>query len=86
MPVPKRKHSRKRIRTRQANKGIKMKAIASCQHCQKAIAPHQVCSECGYYKGVKIMVTKAERKTTRLEARANKKTASAEQDNTQQEA
>lgn len=67
MPVPKRKRSRARRDSRFANKGIKVKAIASCGNCQQAVAPHQVCSHCGYYKGVKVMTTKSERGLKRKE-------------------
>lgn len=69
MPVPKRKRSRARRDSRFANKGIKVKALATCAQCKEAVMPHQVCLNCGYYKGRKIMVTKAERGTKRLAAR-----------------
>lgn len=61
MPVPKRKLSRKRRDQRSANKGIKPKAITGCQTCQAPVMPHQICKECGYYKGTKILRTKADR-------------------------
>ena len=69
MPVPKRKVSRARRDTRSANKGLKPKAIASCQTCQAPIAAHRICSECGYYKGVKVLRTKADRKYARAQNR-----------------
>lgn len=61
MPVPKRKTSRARRDKRSSCKGIKPKSITGCQTCQAPIAPHSACQECGYYKGVKILRTKAER-------------------------
>ncbi len=69
MPVPKRKTSKSRRDSRSANKGIKPKAVASCQTCQAAIAAHVVCQECGYYKGVKVLRTKTDRKYGRVQAR-----------------
>jgi large subunit ribosomal protein L32 len=83
MPVPKRKRSRTRRDTRFANKGIKPKQIASCPQCKSPIAPHQVCKECGFYKGVKVISTKVERTVKRAElqqvkAKKAKKTESSE--------
>jgi len=81
MPVPKRKRSRARRDSRFANKGIKVKAIASCLNCKDPIVPHTACQKCGFYKGVKVLVTKADRKVKRLAAKALKtpaKQASAE--------
>lgn len=69
MPVPKRKRSRARRDSRFANKGIKPKALASCKNCNEAQLPHQVCKKCGYYKGVKVLVTKSERLTKRTAAK-----------------
>ena len=69
MPVPKRKLSRKRRDQRSANKGIKPKAIAACRTCQAPTMPHQVCRECGYYKGIKILRTKTDRLYQRGKAR-----------------
>ena len=73
MPVPKRKRSRARRDSRFANKGIKPKALASCKNCKAVQLPHQVCKECGHYKGVKILVTKAERTLKRNETSQAKK-------------
>lgn len=73
MPVPKRKRSRARRDSRFANKGIKPKALASCKNCKAALLPHQVCKECGHYKGAKVLVTKAERSSKRSEAKAAQK-------------
>jgi large subunit ribosomal protein L32 len=81
MPVPKRKRSRARRDSRFANKGIKVKAIASCLNCKVAIVPHTACKDCGFYKGVKVLATKADRAVRRLAVKATKapaKKASAE--------
>ncbi len=75
MPVPKRKRSRARRDSRFANKGIKVKAIASCPQCKQAVMPHQVCMNCGHYKGRKVMVTKAERSAKRVETKTAREAA-----------
>lgn len=72
MPVPKRKRSHSRIAKAHANKGYKIKSFTECQNCKAVIKPHQVCAECGHYKGVKIMKTKVERAMARGEARKAK--------------
>lgn len=69
MPVPKRKRSRARRDSRFANKGIKAKSFGSCKNCQAPLVPHQVCKECGHYKGKKVLVTKSERALKRNEAK-----------------
>ena len=61
MPVPKRKTSKSRRDKRSSNKGIKVKAITSCSNCNEALAPHQACFACGFYKGQKILTTKSDR-------------------------
>lgn len=83
MPVPKRKRSRARRDSRFANKGIKVKAIAGCANCKDPITPHAACQNCGFYKGVKVLVTKAERKAKRLTLKAIKKPAKKASDESQ---
>ena len=72
MPVPKRKTSRARKRSRAANKGIKVKAFTRCGNCDVAIMPHQACMNCGFYKGVKVFSTKLDRDVKRKEVRKSK--------------
>jgi len=69
MGVPKRKRSRARRDSRLAHKGISVKALATCNNCQATLVPHQLCSTCGFYKGVKVATTKLERSIKRTEAR-----------------
>lgn len=73
MPVPKRKRSRARRDSRFANKGIKVKAITGCANCKDPVTPHAACQNCGFYKGVKVLATKADRKAKRLVVKAAKK-------------
>lgn len=65
MGVPKRKRSRARRDSRFANKGVKVKAITSCKNCEKPLLTHAACTGCGFYKGIKVMATKAERSLKR---------------------
>lgn len=69
MPVPKRKRSHARRAKAHANKGLKLKAFTACSNCKEVLLPHQACSECGYYKGAKVLVTKKERTLNRLQVR-----------------
>jgi hypothetical protein len=43
--------------------------MAVCAQCQASLAAHQVCATCGYYKGVKVLVTKLERSVKRGQAK-----------------
>lgn len=69
MPVPKRKRSRARRDSRFADKGLVAKQFTNCSNCDKVLTSHAACSGCGFYKGVKVLVTKNERSAKRLEAR-----------------
>jgi large subunit ribosomal protein L32 len=63
MPVPKRKTSKSR-RDKRASSNSKLKIKSSysiCPTCQAAVSSHQVCSDCGYYKGQKVVQTKTDR-------------------------
>lgn len=67
MPVPKRKRSKSRRDRRFANKGLEEIAITKCAQCSEAIAPHQACKFCGFYKGSKVLKTKLDRGLKRKE-------------------
>ena len=83
MPVPKRKRSRARRDSRFANKGLKPKQIAACPQCKSPIAPHQLCKECGHYKGVKVITTKVERLVKRAQVNQAQKAKQAQTAGTQ---
>lgn len=72
MPVPKRKRSKARRDKRFANKGIKVKSCTECANCQSPIACHQACATCGFYKGAKVLATKADRAVKRGEERQSR--------------
>lgn len=83
MPVPKRKRSRARRDKRFANKGMEVASIGACKNCQAPIVPHVVCAGCGFFKGRKVLTTKADRSLKRIEQkslvqeRKNKKSVAA---------
>jgi large subunit ribosomal protein L32 len=72
MPVPKRKRSRQRRDKRFANKGVKVKAFATCNNCSEAVASHAACLSCGFYKGRKVLDTKSDRSVRRADMRTEK--------------
>lgn len=72
MPVPKRKRSRQRRDKRFANKGVKVRSISSCTNCSEALSSHTACQACGFYKGKKVLVTKADRSVKRADGRKEK--------------
>ena len=61
MAVPKRKTSKARRDQRSSTWGLKPRAVTACLTCQAPTAPHQVCKDCGHYKGIKVLRTKADR-------------------------
>lgn len=71
MPCPKRKASKQRRNKRSANKGLDVQTFTYCPNSGIPVMPHTVCLESGYYKGVKVLVTKADRKETRNQKKKN---------------
>ncbi|MBR6873589.1 MAG: 50S ribosomal protein L32 [Ruminococcus sp.] len=56
MAVPKRKVSKaRRDKRRSAVWKLQAPALSRCSHCGELIAPHKVCKNCGYYKGVEVI-------------------------------
>lgn len=70
MPCPKRKTSKQRRNKRSANKGLDVQTFTHCPNSGVPVMPHTVCAESGYYKGVKVFETKAERAERRKQKRA----------------
>lgn len=69
MPCPKRKASRARRNKRSANKGLDVQTYTFCPNSGVPVMPHTVCLESGYYKGVKVIATKSDRKDKRSQKR-----------------
>ncbi len=52
MPVPKRKLTRSRSRSRRsANLRMRAPAHSLCSNCGASHRPHTVCTNCGWYRG-----------------------------------
>lgn len=68
MAVPKRKQSKSRSRSRCTHQVEHVTSITSCLNCSAPLNPHTACASCGFYKGVKVMGTKAERAVKRGQA------------------
>lgn len=68
MAVPKRKQSRARSRSRRTHQVEHVTSITSCLNCNGPLKSHTACLSCGFYKGVKMMTTKAERSVKRGQA------------------
>ncbi len=49
MPVPKRKTSHARTRTRRSHQALKRPNLRPCPRCSAMRLPHRVCTQCGYY-------------------------------------
>ncbi len=57
MAVPRRKITKRRQGERRSQSHQKVVPIfkASCSNCGNSVMPHRVCSNCGFYKGKKII-------------------------------
>ena len=80
MAVPKRKQSRARSRSRRTHQVEHVTSITSCLNCSAPLKSHTACVSCGFYKGVKMMTTKAERSVKRGQAQQVKAARAAEQE------
>jgi len=54
MAQPKRKHSKQRYRTRRSAQKLSPANLSECSNCHAKRPSHQVCPECGYYKGRQV--------------------------------
>ena len=68
MAVPKRKQSKARKGWRNTHKVEHVMAITHCANCNGPLRTHQTCATCGFYKGIKVLTTKAERAVKRGQA------------------
>ncbi|MBN1969002.1 MAG: 50S ribosomal protein L32 [Candidatus Delongbacteria bacterium] len=55
MPVPKRKTSKTKAKTRKTHWKINAKNSSACPECGAPKLPHVVCPSCGKYKGLQIL-------------------------------
>ena len=60
MAVPKRKHSQARRDKRRSNVWkLSAPGFSKCTQCGELKLPHQVCGNCGFYKGKEIIKKEA---------------------------
>ena len=53
--LPKRKISKQRKNIRRANDAIKAPTLSTCPECKHQHRAHEVCTNCGTYKGVQVL-------------------------------
>lgn len=54
MPNPKRRHSKSRTAKRRTHDALSPTPLGECPQCHEMKRPHQVCAQCGYYKGKQV--------------------------------
>ncbi|HEY3294300.1 MAG TPA: 50S ribosomal protein L32 [bacterium] len=59
MPVPKRRTGKSRRDRRRANFKLAKPTVSTCSNCGAVVAPHHMCSSCGYYGGRFVTPVKA---------------------------
>ncbi len=57
-PLPKRKYAKARQGDRRAHLHLEPPAVIECPHCHQPTLPHQVCPNCGTYKGEQVIKQK----------------------------
>lgn len=65
-PLPKRRLSRMRQGRRRSTINFKKLSLANCSNCGNPKLPHQVCVNCGTYKGEVIKAPKIKTKIARI--------------------
>ncbi len=54
MGVPKKHKTRSGRNQRRAHDALKGSSQAKCPNCGVAVRPHEICGNCGYYKGRQV--------------------------------
>jgi large subunit ribosomal protein L32 len=54
MPNPKRRHSKSRTAKRRTHDALKPAGTSECPQCHELKLPHQVCPNCGFYRGRQV--------------------------------
>jgi len=58
MPNPKRRHSKARTAKRRTHDALKPASLGTCPHCHEAKPAHQICPQCGHYRGRQVREVK----------------------------
>jgi large subunit ribosomal protein L32 len=51
MAVPQKKISKSRKNKRRSHHGLGGTSLGRCPRCNQAVKPHEICGNCGYYRG-----------------------------------
>ena len=83
MVVRRGKHTKTKQRARRGHLKLEAPKLVKCPHCSVLGMPHQVCLNCGYYSGRKVIdvLAKLEKKDRKKKA---KELASAEEETKQE--
>lgn len=78
MAVPRHKHTRASVGQRRMHIFINPASLTTCKKCGKAVKPHTICANCGYYKDkefINVMgkLTKKEKKAREQEIKETEK-------------
>lgn len=66
-PLPKRRHSTERQGRRRASHKFNATVLVKCDNCGSLKIPHEVCKNCGTYKGLVVVAPKIKTKVTKVE-------------------
>ncbi|MDY0345128.1 MAG: 50S ribosomal protein L32 [Bacilli bacterium] len=58
MAVPFRRTSKTKKRMRRTHQKLKVEGLVACSNCGATIKSHNICPECGFYDGKKVLDTK----------------------------
>jgi large subunit ribosomal protein L32 len=61
MAEPKKKLTSLRSGNRRSHDALKPGSLFVCSNCKSKIVPHTVCSNCGFYRGKKVIQVKQEK-------------------------
>ncbi|MCK5850192.1 MAG: 50S ribosomal protein L32 [Kiritimatiellae bacterium] len=60
MAVPKRKSSKRKIRSRKGSHKKNIVSAQACPNCGASQESHRVCKSCGYYRGRQVVSVEAD--------------------------
>lgn len=72
MAVPFRRTSKTKKRMRRTHLKLEAEGLVACKNCGATIKAHNICPECGYYDGKKVIETKKAKAKAKAEKAAEK--------------
>jgi len=75
MPMPKKRRTNRKTGSHRsaAWKLTQTMQRNKCPQCGEPLIPHRACSNCGFYKGAKVVITHSEKKEAQKERRKKEK-------------